>query len=107
MPRVTFIEANGARHDVEAIAGSSLLQVAQEHEIEGMVGECGACLSCATCHVYIEEPWLGKLSPPEADEDVMLDGTLCDRLPTSRLGCQIIVTDALDGLSVQLPERQN
>ena len=106
MSRVVFIEHDGTRHECEAADGTSMLQVAQLNDIAAITGECGGCLSCATCHVIVDEAWADKLPPVSADEDVMLDGTYCDREPTSRLACQIQTGIELDGIVLRLPERQ-
>jgi 2Fe-2S ferredoxin len=106
MPKVVFVEHDGTQHDLEATDGMSLLEVARDNDVEGITGECGGCLSCATCHVYVDEAWLPKLTPPSAEEDGMLDGTYCDREPNSRLACQIHVSPELDGIVLRLPEQQ-
>jgi ferredoxin, 2Fe-2S len=107
MPQVTFIEFDGKETVTKGEEGASLLEVALANDIGGMVGECGGCLSCATCHVYVDPAWLSKLESVSGDEDAMLDGTYCDRESNSRLGCQIKVTAELDGIVVTLPERQS
>jgi ferredoxin, 2Fe-2S len=107
MPKVTFVEFNGKQILGDGAEGESLLEIAQANDVEGMTGECGGCLSCATCHVYVDPAWIDKLDPPSGDEDAMLDGTYSDREATSRLGCQIQLTAALDGIVVTLPERQS
>ena len=90
-------------HDVAE--GRSLMEAATTRGVPGIIGECGGCLSCATCHVYVEPEWVDKLaarSPMEAD---MLDFAF-DVRDNSRLSCQIKVSDALDGLRVRVPEKQ-
>ena len=106
MPKVTFIDFKGSEKHVSGQDGESLLQLAHSNGIEGVIGECGGNLSCATCHVYVDEAWLGLLPPPSGDENAMLDGTYCDRMSNSRLGCQIKLGPSLEGLVVRLPERQ-
>lgn len=106
MPKITFIEPNGKQVDVETPAGITLLQVAINNNVQGIVGECGGACQCATCHVYIDEPWASKLPPVSDMEDAMLDSTAADRLGTSRLGCEVEVTAELDGLVVNLPSKQ-
>jgi ferredoxin, 2Fe-2S len=106
MPKVTFIEFSGKETVADGAEGESLLDVALANDVEGITGECGGCLSCATCHVYVDDAWLGKLEPPSQDEDAMLDGTYCDRESNSRLGCQIKLSDEIDGIVIKLPERQ-
>lgn len=106
MPKVTFVESDGTTRTTAGVTGDSLLKVAQAVGLESIVGECGGNLSCATCHVYVDPAWLGRLVPVSAEEDMMLDGTYCDREDNSRLGCQIKLSDALDGIVVRVPERQ-
>lgn len=102
MPTITFIDPAGRRHTVEAPVGKTLMQVAVDHQMPGVAGDCGGCCSCATCHAYVPSPWAEQLAPPEEDEDMMLEGVV-DRRPSSRLTCQIAIVDALDGLIVELP----
>ena len=106
MPRVTFISFAGERRDVDVAAGTTLMRAAVDHGVPGIDGDCAGHCACATCHVYIEPPWSSKLSPKSDAEDDML-GLAVDPRPTSRLACQIRVTDALDGIVVQLPEGQH
>jgi 2Fe-2S ferredoxin len=101
MPRLTFIDAAGGRHEIEAESGLSVMQVARAHDL-GIEGTCDGSLACASCHVILEPedaPRLGLASPEEED---MLDLAVGVQ-PTSRLGCQIVVTEELDGLIVHLP----
>ena len=74
--------------------------------INGIVAECGGCCQCATCHVYVAPAWQGRLSAVSESEDAMLDNTVCDRRPESRLSCEIKITQELDGLVVHVPMRQ-
>lgn len=78
-----------------------------DHNLRGIDAECGGCLSCATCHVYVEEKFLGLLEPASADEQEMLNFTAAERRPESRLSCQIPITAKLEGLTVRMPERQS
>jgi ferredoxin, 2Fe-2S len=105
MARITFIEPNGARHDVEAENGSTVMEAAIRNLVPGIEAECGGACACATCHVYVEEDWFGVTGEPAAMEQDMLDFAY-DVRPTSRLSCQIRVRDELDGLVVTVPERQ-
>ena len=82
------------------------MRAALTHGIDEIVAECGGNAVCATCHVYVDAAWLAKLDPVAADEDDLLDGTASERLPNSRLSCQIKITPALDGLVLRLPDRQ-
>lgn len=78
-----------------------------DHNIRGIDAECGGCLSCATCHVYVEAKFVPLLAPPSADESDLLTGVAAERRSESRLSCQIEMTEALDGLVVRIPERQS
>lgn len=105
MARITFIEFNGNEHTVEAEEGKSLMQVAVENLVPGIVGDCGGVCACATCHAYIDAAVLDQLPPRGDDEDAMLEGVL-EFKDNSRLTCQIIVGPELDGLIVRMPESQ-
>ena len=106
MPKVTYIEYGGASYEIELSEGWSLMQGAIVNGIIGIEGECGGACACATCHVYIDEAYLGKLDPPNEDEEAMLEDTAAERRDNSRLGCQIPVTPELDGIVVRVPESQ-
>jgi 2Fe-2S ferredoxin len=101
MPRLILIEACGARHEIEAPCGLSVMQVARERDL-GIEGTCDGSLACATCHVIVEPADMARLDEASAEEEDMLDLATGVR-PTSRLGCQIVLTEALDGLTVHLP----
>ncbi|MDE0540109.1 MAG: 2Fe-2S iron-sulfur cluster-binding protein [Rhodospirillales bacterium] len=101
MPRITFIEPNGNHREVEAEIGDTLLTVAHKNDID-IEGACEGVLACSTCHLIVDPDWYGKLMPADDDEDDMLDLAF-GLTQTSRLGCQIEVTDELDGLVVSLP----
>lgn len=105
MPKVTFITADGGEHEVEANAGATLMQTAVDNGIDAIVAECGGACSCATCHCYVDEEWAAKTGEPDDIEKSMLDFVM-EPQPTSRLSCQITVTDDLDGLVVRLPASQ-
>ncbi|WP_262313443.1 2Fe-2S iron-sulfur cluster-binding protein [Acidiphilium sp. AL] len=92
---------------IEVAVGLNVMLGAIQNNVDGIDAECGGCLSCATCHVYVEPDYVTRLPPPEPDEAEMLDVTATPRRPTSRLSCQITVTQDLDGLIVQIPERQS
>jgi 2Fe-2S ferredoxin len=101
MPKLTFIERNGQPKDVEAPNGLSVLEVAHKYGVD-IEGACEGSLACSTCHVIVDPAWAAKLAKPSEDEEDMLD--LAFGLEkTSRLGCQIVMSDALDGLIVRLP----
>jgi 2Fe-2S ferredoxin len=106
MPKVTFIHPYGRSESVEAEDGASAMITALTHGVDGIVAECGGNAVCATCHVYVDEAWLGKLAPMSDNEDELLDGAAAERLPNSRLSCQIKMTPELDGLVLRLPDRQ-
>jgi 2Fe-2S ferredoxin len=105
MPTVTFIEQNGTVHKVEAENGQTLMETAIKHDVPGIIAECGGACACATCHVYVDEAWAEKSGQASEMEEDMLDFA-ADVRPTSRLSCQIRISDALDGLVVSIPERQ-
>ena len=105
MPKITFIEHDGNTRAVEAEAGSTVMETAIRAGVPGIVAECGGACSCATCHVHVDEAWSGKVGPPSAMEEDMLDFAF-DVKPTSRLSCQIKVSDELDGLVVRTPAQQ-
>jgi len=101
MPKMTFVDPDGTRHEVEAPAGLSLLEIAHHNGI-GIEGACEGSLACSTCHVIVDPQWYGVLPAPDEDEEDMLDLAF-GLTPTSRLGCQIVMTEELDGLTVSLP----
>ena len=101
MPKMVFVERNGARREVDAPNGLSVLEIAHKHGVD-IEGACEGSLACSTCHVVVDPAWSDKLAKPTEDEEDMLDLAF-DLQETSRLGCQLIMTDALDGLVVKLP----
>ena len=101
MPKMTFIERDGSRREVEAPLGLSVLEIAHKHDVD-IEGACEGSLACSTCHVIVDAEWFARLQGPTEDEEDMLDLAF-DLQETSRLGCQLIMTDALDGLVVKLP----
>ncbi len=105
MIKVTFIEHDGTRREVEATAGNSLMLAAVSNKLPGIDADCGGCCSCATCHVFVDKDWLDRLPPMREDEDDMLDMT-DNRRENSRLSCQITIGEELDGLVVTTPEFQ-
>jgi ferredoxin, 2Fe-2S len=106
MPTIHFISADGTRTEVQANSGDSVMHAALGARLKGILGECGGSLACATCHVYVDVSWTDKLAPLSDLESEMLDATACERQPNSRLCCQVGVSDALDGLTVILPQSQ-
>jgi 2Fe-2S ferredoxin len=105
MAKITFIGADEARYEIEAERGSTVMENAIRNAVPGIEAECGGACACATCHVYVAEEWRSATGEPEPMEQDMLDFAY-DVRPNSRLSCQIRVTDALDGLTVSIPERQ-
>ena len=106
MALVTYIEHDGTRHEVAVPDGNSVMQGAVDNMLQGIVGECGGALACATCHCYVDDAWIGRVGPPAELEMQMLEATAEDKKPGSRLSCQITVSDELDGLVVHLPASQ-
>lgn len=101
MPKMVFIERDGTRKEVDAPLGLSVLEIAHRHGVD-IEGACEGSLACSTCHVIVDPSWYGKLAVATEDEEDMLDLAF-DLQETSRLGCQLIMTEALDGLTVKLP----
>jgi 2Fe-2S ferredoxin len=101
MPKMTFIEPNGARREVDAPIGLSVLEIAHRNNID-LEGACEGSLACSTCHVIVHQEDFERLKEPTEDEEDMLDLAF-GLTHTSRLGCQIIMTEELDGLTVTLP----
>jgi ferredoxin, 2Fe-2S len=106
MITVHLVDSAGAPLRLECKTGQSLMQAAVKGNVEGIEGECGGMMTCGTCHVYVRGPHASALPAPEADELAMLEFTAVPRRGNSRLSCQIQLTDALDGLTVDLPESQ-
>lgn len=105
MPKITYTDAAGESRTVEANVGDSVMETAVRNGVPGIVAECGGSLSCATCHVFVDETDLPELPPMEEMEDEMLWGAAVDREDNSRLSCQIKVTEDMD-LHVTTPETQ-
>jgi ferredoxin, 2Fe-2S len=101
MPRMTFITAAGERQEIEAPSGLSVMEIARLHDL-GIEGACEGSIACATCHVIVDAAYAGRLGEASAEEEEMLDLAVGVQ-PTSRLACQIVLTDDLDGLTVRLP----
>jgi 2Fe-2S ferredoxin len=98
---MTFVYADGSRREVDAPLGLSVLEVAHRHGID-IEGACEGSLACSTCHIIVDEGWFDRLPEASEDEEDMLDLAF-DLTRTSRLGCQVVVTEDLDGLTVELP----
>ena len=106
MPTIHLILPDGSERMLEAPDGTSVMQAATSAGVPGIVAECGGSAMCATCHVYVDPAWAGQLPAPLANELEMLECTAAERLPNSRLSCQIRLSAALHGLVVRVPERQ-
>ncbi len=107
MTVVLFVPRDGSERLVDLANGESLMAGAVKNGIPGIDGECGGCLSCATCHVYVDAEDLSALAPPSDDESAMLDAVTAPRQANSRLGCQIKASDALGALRVHVPQDQS
>jgi len=105
MTHVVFIDPTGLAHEVEAPLGRSLMQIAVDHSVPGLLGDCGGACSCGTCHGYVDPRWAAELPPRSETEAFMLEG-VSDPRENSRLCCQIRMTAELEGLVVHLPDEQ-
>jgi 2Fe-2S ferredoxin len=106
MPKVNYRTTASIHLAVEVPAGENVMRGALYNGVEGIAGECGGALACATCHCYVSPEWLGLMPPISVEEEEMLACTAAERRSNSRLSCQIVMNDALDGLIVDLPVRQ-
>ena len=106
MIKVTFVAADGTRTSVNGREGDSVMATALAHAIDGIVGECGGSMMCATCHCHVDDAWADRSGPRHDGEEDLLDCAATPMTPTSRLSCQIVLTPELDGLVVHLPEAQ-
>ncbi len=106
MVKVIYIAADGTQTEVEGAEGASVMQTAVAHDVDGIVGECGGSMMCATCHCYVDDEWIAKTGERGHDEDEMLEGAASEVTANSRLSCQIRLSASLDGLVVHLPEEQ-
>jgi ferredoxin, 2Fe-2S len=105
MPKITFLEHDGTAHTVEAELGATVMETALRHGIPGIIAECGGSCTCATCLVHVDAAWFDRLSARTSEEEDQIDFAY-EVKPTSRLSCQITVTDELDGLVVLMPSYQ-
>jgi 2Fe-2S ferredoxin len=105
MPKITFIEHNATAHTVEAEVDRSVMQAAIDHGVPGIIAQCGGCCSCGTCHGFIDEAWLPRIPPAQAEEKSLVEG-LIEVQDNSRLTCQITMAPGLDGLVIRLPKSQ-
>ena len=106
MPTITFITAEGKQHAVTAEIGRSVMEIALEKNIPGVVAECNGSAACATCHCYFDPAFAAAIGPIGEHESDMLDFTASPRRPESRLSCQVRIADALDGMTVHIPAVQ-
>lgn len=107
MPKVTYVAFNGESHTVDVPVGENVMRGALYNNIEGIDGECGGACSCATCHCYIDDAWSAKVGGPSSEAEAeLLEAAASEITPASRLSCQVIMTEDLDGLVVRLPEHQ-
>ena len=105
MAKIKYIEFNGTEHEADVANGLSVMEGAIQNDIPGIDADCGGGMSCATCHVYVNEEWLDKLPVKEDGEEDMLDMAF-EPKKNSRLSCQLIVSDLLDGLIINIPSKQ-
>ena len=106
MPKITYVENDGKSHTVEVDNGLTVMEGAVQNNIPGIDADCGGSMACATCHVYVKENWFNKLPKKEDGEEDMLDMAY-EPNKFSRLSCQLTVSDKLEGMIVNLPEKQN
>ena len=106
MPKITYIDHNGESHEIEVANGLSVMEGAVQNNISGIDADCGGSCACATCHVYVDEKWFDKLPKKSESEQDMLDMAI-EPNKFSRLGCQIAVSDDLDGMVVKMPSKQS
>lgn len=106
MAKIIYIENNGARHEVEVKPGMTVMEGARDNGVPGIDADCGGACACSTCHVYVDPAWVERLPGKESMEEDMLDFAWNPNPQTSRLTCQIKVTEEIDGLVVHIPERQ-
>lgn len=105
VPRVIYHDSEGRRIEVDVPIGSMAMEGAVDNDVAGIVAECGGACACATCHAYVADEWLAKLPPPSDMEEAMLESAR-ERRANSRLTCQIEITDALDGLELQVADNE-
>jgi 2Fe-2S ferredoxin len=105
MPKITFVSHDGNPQDVNVTSGTTVMQAAIDNGIDSIVAECGGACSCATCHVYVDDAWAQKV-PAVGDVEKDMIECVLEPQENSRLSCQVVVDDSLDGLVVRLPEKQ-
>lgn len=107
MPKVTYIAVDGTEKVLDVHDGTSVMKAAVLNGVDGIIGECGGNLMCATCHVYVEPEWVDRLDEKDEIEEEMLDEAASEVTACSRLSCQLVMGAETDGLVVRLPERQS
>ena len=105
MTKIKYIEHNGKQHEIDVANGLSVMEGAVQNNIPGIDADCGGGMACATCHVYVKEDWFNKIPKKEDGEEDMLDMAF-EPKTNSRLSCQIVVSDEIDGLEVSIPSKQ-
>jgi 2Fe-2S ferredoxin len=105
MPTITFIEHDGTEHAIDAPVGRTVMQAAVDKLIPGILGQCGGDCTCGTCHCYVASEWSGKIAPASEGEKAMLEYTL-GVAPTSRLSCQLVISEQMNGIVLRLPQSQ-
>lgn len=107
MPKVNYVDHAGQNAEIDVPEGENVMRGALYNGVEGIVGECGGGLSCATCHVYVDDAWTGKVGGAASTaEEELLESAAAELRPFSRLSCQIVMSQELDGLIVHIPDRQ-
>ena len=106
MPKVLYVATDGSQRAVDATVGDTVMMTAVQNGVVGIIGECGGNCSCATCHVWVRDDFVALVGPPGDMEDDLLDLAVSERRTGSRLSCQIRLTEALDGLTVDIPPVQ-
>jgi 2Fe-2S ferredoxin len=106
MPKITYISHTGKKNTIEVAVGLSVMEGAIQNNVEGIDADCGGSMACATCHVYVPENWFNKMEKPQDAEQDMIDMAY-EPKKNSRLSCQIIVSNELEGLEVTTPEKQS
>jgi 2Fe-2S ferredoxin len=106
VPKAVFVLNDGREQEVQVARYESLMRAAVRNNVDGIMGDCGGGLTCATCHVYLDQSWVDRLPPPGAGEREMLQFTAAERRSNSRLCCQLRMAEDLDGIRVTVPESQ-
>jgi ferredoxin, 2Fe-2S len=104
--KITYVAADGTTTEIDGRPGDSVMHTAVANDLDGIIGECGGSMMCATCHCYVDDAWAGAVGPQKDGESDLLDCAASEVKPTSRLSCQIKLSPELDGLIVHLPEAQ-